>query len=92
MRGAEMAFLHDVDSSLAAYRLAAAAPHSYATFNSKIQNPCWITPSDCAAEDGEVLFTYLICGNNQGIPEDLQRHMINKTTEVGGAKWKVWEV
>ena len=39
----------------------------------------------------DVPLTYLICANDQGIPEGLQRRMIAKTAEVGGAKWTVWK-
>lgn len=86
-----MAFFSDVDPDVAASRLAVAAPHSYATFNSGMQDPCWSVPSDRHGRHGDVPLTYLICGNDQGIPETLQRRMIAKTTEIGGARWRVWK-
>ncbi len=91
IRGAEMAFYNDVNPDIAASRLAVAAPHSYATFNSKIQDPCWSDPADRSEDHEDVPLTYLICANDQGIPKDLQQRMIAKTTNVGGAKWRVWE-
>lgn len=86
-----MAFFNDVDPSVAASRLAVAAPHSYATFQSRVEDPCWRTQSGREGNHGDVPLTYLICANDQGIPEHLQRHMITKTTEIGGAKWRVWK-
>ena len=91
IRGAEMAFFSDVDPDVAASRLADAAPHSYATFNSAVQDPCWSDPSDRHGHHGDVPLTYLICANDQGIPETLQRRMIAKTTDIGGARWRVWK-
>ena len=89
-----MAFFNDVDPEVAASRLAVAAPHSCATFNSAIQDPCWSDwsePSDDHSRHGDVPLTYLICANDQDIPETLQRQMIAKTTEIGGARWRVWK-
>lgn len=66
-----------------------AQPHSYATFCSAAQNPCWGSVPGGQGQQCPHL-TYLICTNDQGIPEQLQRRMIAKTTDVGGAKWAVW--
>ena len=85
-----MAFFNNVDPSVAASHLAVAAPHSYATFNSTIVEPCYGHLSDGEGRQAKVPLTYLICANDQGIPESLQRHMIRKTTEHGGANWRVW--
>lgn len=86
-----MAFYNDVNPDVAAFRLADAAPHSYATFTSTIQDPCWSDPADRSEDHEDIPLTYLICANDQGIPKDLQHRMIAKTTNVGGAKWRVWE-
>ena len=91
VRGAEMAFFNDVDPSVAASRLGTAAPHPYATFLSKIQNPCRSPPSERNDDRKVVSLTYLICTNDQGIPEGLQPRMITTTADVEGAKWRVWK-
>ncbi|KAL8941348.1 MAG: hypothetical protein Q9216_002287 [Gyalolechia sp. 2 TL-2023] len=89
IKGVETAFFNDVDPELASSRIAVAQPHSYATFCSTVQNPCWGgIPGDQSHQSPRL--TYLICTNDQGIPEQLQRRMIAKTTDVGGAKWDVW--
>ncbi|KAL8999188.1 MAG: hypothetical protein Q9188_005943 [Gyalolechia gomerana] len=89
IKGVETAFFNDVDPELASSRIAVAQPHSYATFCSTAQNPCWGGPSGDGGQSPDL--TYLICTNDQGIPEQLQRRMIAKTADIGGAKWKVWK-
>ena len=85
-----MAFFNDVEPDVASSRIAVTQPHSYATFNSAAEDPCWTPVRDDNGKEHRLPLTYLICSNDQGIPEVLQRSMITKTTEEGGAKWRVW--
>ncbi|KAI4106269.1 MAG: hypothetical protein L6R37_002251 [Teloschistes peruensis] len=91
VKGIETAFFNDVDPSIASERRAVAKPHSYATFNSAAEDPCWTCGSEVAGNEPGLPLTYLICSNDQGIPEHLQKRMIAKTTDAGGAKWRVWK-
>ena len=54
-----MAFYNDVNPDVAAFRLADAAPPSYATFTSTIQDPCWSDPADRSEDHEDSPLTYL---------------------------------
>lgn len=90
VKGVKTAFFNDVDPDVASSRIAVAQPHSYATFNSAAEDPCWTPVPDDNGKEHRLPLTYLIFSNDQGTPRVLQRSMITKTTKKGGAKWRVW--